>query len=422
MPVFYCPVCPLIFEHRTEVEWHLRNEHRSRDSEEAELRAELTDASAELDRARLRALQSSSDHPSVSLLMATTPAETMTGVDVARLRQLANRARRRLQAEPVATPTATVEHRLSRAVSSAEGCATHRGLAILVSSHHLAIFRLPFEPRDRVVVDPTFATRDLEELLAQHPLYRVLVLGREPRILEGRGANLTAIPLPAPPTGPAVIPRPPERNTRRRERWTTRRARVEAGCRQADELLDRRVQLVGGRPLVVLGDNRWLAGFADQSRYWPSVVGQVTGCRPRASTAEIAELAQPALAAWRAGQQTAALDQLQQASGHGRVAWGLSAAWGAVRTGQAERLWIERSVTTPGRLTSDGAHFELGSDAARPGVIDDLEDDLIEGAAARGVPVAILDDGGLGRSERVAVSLRRPWNQPGVDAAVVVSR
>src|SRR5213076_2501989 len=38
--VYHCPLCPLIFQYRTEVEWHLREEHRSGSDEEADLRAE----------------------------------------------------------------------------------------------------------------------------------------------------------------------------------------------------------------------------------------------------------------------------------------------------------------------------------------------------------------------------------------------
>ena len=36
MSVYHCPLCPLIFEYRTEVEWHLGHEHRTRVEEDAE--------------------------------------------------------------------------------------------------------------------------------------------------------------------------------------------------------------------------------------------------------------------------------------------------------------------------------------------------------------------------------------------------
>ena len=37
MSVYHCPLCPLIFQFRSEVEWHLREEHRSSSDEESDL-------------------------------------------------------------------------------------------------------------------------------------------------------------------------------------------------------------------------------------------------------------------------------------------------------------------------------------------------------------------------------------------------
>ena len=58
MSVSHCPICPLIFQFRTEVEYHLRNDHRSRADEELDLRDELQAAQSDLTWLRLRALQS----------------------------------------------------------------------------------------------------------------------------------------------------------------------------------------------------------------------------------------------------------------------------------------------------------------------------------------------------------------------------
>ncbi|MGH9079065.1 MAG: hypothetical protein ACRDYE_03100, partial [Acidimicrobiales bacterium] len=368
--VVHCPVCPLIFEHPTEVEWHLRTDHRSHDEEEAQLRAELAGATAELDQARLRALQSASDQPAVTLILATTPAATMSGVDVARLRQLGNKARRRLRVDATAGSVAVVEERLSRAIATAEGQPTHQGLALLVSRHHLAMFQLPFQPRDRIVVDSTFATRDLEETVAHHPRYRVIVLGTAPRILEGRGKNLEEISLDDTVGGEQAKTRlHPGRRAPRPERWMTRRARIVAGCKRADNLLDRRADRAGLLPLVVLGDNRWLATFLEHSRHRAYVMGQVTGCRTRSPVAILAELAHPAVMAWRESEMATELEELRQADGQGRVAWGLTAAWQIVSEGSAEHLWVERSFVTPGRIIDDGTRIELNADAGGPGVV-----------------------------------------------------
>ncbi|MGH9079799.1 MAG: hypothetical protein ACRDYE_06955, partial [Acidimicrobiales bacterium] len=102
----------------------------------------------------------------------------------------------------------------------------------------------------------------------------------------------------------------------------------------------------------------------------------------------------------------AELEELHRADGQGRVAWGLTAAWEIVSDGSAEHLWVERSFVTRGRIIDDGTRIELNADAGGPGVVDDLEDDLIARAASRGIPVTIVDDDLFGRPERIATTVR----------------
>jgi hypothetical protein len=373
----------LIFQYRTEVEWHLREEHRSGSDEETDLRAELRAAARPLDWDRLRDLRFSADRPAISLVLSTTPGLSMTVLDVARLRQLANRARRRLPAEPdrgIAVPV--LEHRLSRAVATAEGSPTDRGLAVLVSERQIAIVTLPFEPRDRAVVDRAFATRDLEYALQRYPLFRVLVLGSSIRILEGRGRDLTEV------------------DARRQEVhvWPL-----------VDQLLDQRLAVTGTRPLVVVGDRRRLNAFRQHSCHAPSIAAEVH--KPRTRMIPIDQLAHQALARWRRDQQDLALAELHLAEAGDHITWGLLATWRAVAGGTAKRVWVEHDYAHPGRIVPGADGVQLTSDPAEPGAIDDLVDTLISRAHRSGARVDLLDSGALDRHEPIAAQLAGPGRQ-----------
>jgi hypothetical protein len=410
--VYHCPICPLIFEFRTEVEWHLRNEHRSRSAEDAELRVEIAAASGELTQDRLRVLQSSYSRPSVTLLMATTPSPTMSSLDVARLRHLAHLARRRLDCEAQTGTTTSVEHRLARAVSAAEGTATDNGVAVLVNAHQLAIFALPFAPRDRAAIDSRFATRDLEYKLQHYPPYRVVVLGTSPRILEGSDRHLTDT-APNPVEGRALLDddqRGLGRRSIRPERWLARRARHAAGCAEAEHVLDRRLRATGTMPLIVVGDNRWRSEFHRHSGHVPQIIGEIDGSHTRASTAKLAELVQPTLAAHHLAEQAGQIAELQQADAHGTLTWGLANAWRALRDGSTDAVWIEHGYAQPGRRAPDSDSFETTDDSAQPGVVDDLVDDVIQLAAGRGVTVVFVDDGVLTRKKE-PIAARIPVTQ-----------
>lgn len=284
MSVYHCPLCPLVFQYRTEVEWHLREEHRSRADEDADLRAELVAATAPLDWERLGALRASRGRPTVTLLLSTTPAATMSPLDIARLRQLAERARRRLSSEPDRqTPASVVEFRIAKAVSTAETLRTESGLAVLVSGHELAIFTLPFAPRDRQVVDDRFATRDLEYALRRYPHYRVLVLGRHPRVLEGRAQHLTE-----PSTNPSGTPRGvPDR--------------ISGGHEDPEAMLTHRAEAAGRLPLVLIGDHRHTHEFRRGSRHSADVIAEVA--RPRLKRVPVVDLAAAAVEGWLSERQ-----------------------------------------------------------------------------------------------------------------------
>ncbi len=388
MAVYHCPVCPLIFEFRTEVEWHLREQHRSRADEEADLRAEINAAVRQLDWLTLRALRSAAPGPAVSLLLATGPAPAMSVLDVARLRQLADRARRRLPAEPDHGPALPVlDHRLARAVAAAEGRPSGRGLALFVSRHDLAIITLPFGPRDRAVVDRTFATRDLEYALRRYPAYRVIVLGRHPRILEGRGREMSEVDL---------VPRQPYRAALGSTRPRT------TGL-EADTLLDDCVEGRGDLPLVVIGGRRRLAAFRRSSRHASRVVAEMR--RDWTRTATVDGLAQQALAAWHVSRQDGSLADLHRAGTAEEVAWGLNATWRAVEAKGAERIWVEHDFARPGRVTTGGDGLQAATDPDEPGAVDDVVDALLTKAGLLGIAVDLLDTGALGRPEPIAAQL-----------------
>jgi hypothetical protein len=388
MAVYHCPVCPLIFQFRTEVEWHLREQHRSRTDEEADLRAEVNAAWRRLDWLTLRALRAANTGPAVSLLLATSPAPAMSVLDVARLRQLADRARRRLPAEPDHGPGLRVlEHRLARVVAAAEGRPTGRGLAMFVGYHDMAVIELPFGPRDRAVIDRTFATRDLEYALRRYPSYRVLVLGPHPRVFEGRGPEMTEVPVV-------------RRSSKRAPTGFARPERVQL---EVDRVLEQCVVDRGDLPLIIIGGRRRLAAFHRGSRHASDVVARVR--RDWTRTATIDTLAQQALAGWHAGEQTVSVAELNAARAAKRVAWGLTATWQAVQGRGAERIWVESDFARRGRVAAGPEGIDTSSHADEPGVVDDVVDALLAKAALLGIPVDILDPGALAHPEPIAAQL-----------------
>ena len=275
--------------------------------------------------------------------------------------------------------------RVSAAVAAAEGSAMDRGLAVLVSLHQIAVLTLPIEPRDRAVVDGSFATRDLEYALRRYPPYRVLVLGHPTRILEGRGRQLSEVDTARLQTaGPSV-------GFGRRDR----------DARRIDGLLDQQASAGGDRPLIVIGNRRRLSEFRRHASPANAIMAEVR--RPRIRMTAIADIAEQALGTWHRNQQNNAIAELDRAAVDDRIQWGLAAAWEAVNSKATDRLWVEHDFACPGRITPGRHGIQVTTDPAEPGVIDDVVDALLNRASQQGIRVDLLEKG-----DWVAPSPSRP--------------
>ena len=129
-------------------------------------------------------LQALEAYPAVSLLMSTTPAPKMLAADVARLAGLAREAERRLASGTVPDALSLVLASLADLVAQAGRGPTTAAVGVFVSAALSTVVRLPVPVSDRVVIDPTFATRDL--VLALHRTPRRVVLALSPHEAAGR--------------------------------------------------------------------------------------------------------------------------------------------------------------------------------------------------------------------------------------------
>lgn len=370
--------------------------------------AVTTSGPEELDWALLTELQAEGCSPSISILMGTTSGPTLSRLDVWRLHRLARKALERLHREVRGDPVASLEARLARAVAVADASPSAEGLAVFVSARRMAIGRLPFAPRERTVVDPTFATRDILVALQQFPRYRLLTLGGNHRLLVGRGLHLIEV---IDQTGAGAADSFPHPRPSKGEsgsgpgRWTSARARGGVALRGAESTLDRQVAGSGALPLVVVASPRLLASFRSSSRHARSVIGEVLGEHQRAGADELAKLAEPVLTAWREYHRVRQVRSLETADRTGSVVWGLRKSWSGIYQGRAQHLWVDQGYAIPARLCDEGRTLDLTWDPEAVGVNDDVVDDLIQRAALTGVPVDIVPWLGAANPAPVALQL-----------------
>lgn len=183
---------------------------------------------------------------------------------------------------------------------------------------------------DRVVVDPTFATRDLVRGLHRTPRHVVLVIThREARLFDGVGTSLV------PAIGGAF---PLEREITR----AARDAERDAFLRIVDRALGTYLRLHPA-PLVLVGAQRTPSRFTHLSRNIDRLAGTLQGSYVRMPLTNLAGLIRPVLERYLRSRQDEALAQLDQRSGANRVASGMQSVWLAART-EAPRSSTTRST------------------------------------------------------------------------------
>ena len=344
-------------------------------------------------------------HPMcLSLLMATTPAENMGPDDRARLQGLTLDALRRLDEEPDLRAAAQTRAALATTIARARSGPTDRGLAILVSPQGAHLLHLRVAPRDRVVLDPTFATRDLVRSAAEDPAFLALVIdGRAARLLHyGQRYTRPILGHDFPMTRPADG----HRGTGRPVSGTDRaqRERLRSFLREVDTRLAARIEEFG-LPVVLITSDRTATeylGLAPGRR----IAAVVRTGGANASLADLERAARAALDEHVRDRAGAALDTVQVRLAHGRAVAGLEAAWAALDHAEPDLLVVERSHEAAARVSQ--RRLDLVEDPEEPGVLDDAVDELIVAALARGAEVVTVPDGALALHGHLVLALRGP--------------
>lgn len=344
--------------------------------------------------ALVASLQSVQAYPCVSLLLPTRPGPRLHPDDAERLERLRLDALRRLGGEQLADGAALVAE-LDRAVRQALGAEAQRSLAVYVGAGVSTVVSLPVEVEERVVIDPTFATRDLVKALHRTPRHVVLVLSAQrAALLDGAGGRLMPV------TG---------------TQFPVSLATLDGRPRDAESLVSvlRGVDLALGAylrlhpaPLVVVGPQAVVTAFRSGSRNLARLAGTVYGGFDDTSADELVRRTAPVLRRYLASRQLAALKLLDQRRQEDRVASGIVAAWRSCRVHRPEMLLVEEGFRYPARLSPDGDVPSPATDVEAPDVIDDLVDELVEVVLDRGGWVALAQDGALAADGRVALTLR----------------
>lgn len=340
-----------------------------------------------MNQALLSELQSVRTYPCVTMLVNTTPGSPFSEVQGCTVREFAEQANQRLLAEPNDVANEVREHimaTLHDSIHSASQEPATEALALCVSPDYVASVRLGRTVSERLIIDDTFATRDVVADLQRTASFRVVsVSDRKCRVLVGDRSRLVE-----------------ERN----ETWPIIRdealPRSVWSARVAEAMRAEHDRLV--LPTVVAGVDRSVRETLRGANF--ASIGAIPGNHDRTPWSDLHNMAWPLVTDWLRSDAARSKGRLTDAQSKKLFAGGLEEVWVLANEGRVELLVAEDSFAVAARI--DGLHLERMSDPALPGVTDDAVDDLIELVLARGGSVVIVPDGELADEQRIAAILR----------------
>ena len=337
-----------------------------------------------MNRSLLAELQRQDAYPCVTLLFTTIPGPSMAPSDLVALTRLADSADHRLAGDVPDDTRRNVIDSIRALIGSSVAEKATKAIAVFASPHYSAVVRLADVTRDRVVIDNTFATRDLVADADRTALYRVIALSdHKTRVFIGDRARMVE---------------------ERTETWPLHRDDDQSPVTWARTVMTAVAAEHARQPLptVVAGVNRTARDVAKASNI--DAIGIIRGNHDRTSWVDLHNQAWPLVCDWLRTDKQRALGHLDTARGANRYACGVNEVWELAHDARVDLLVVEETYAFPARL-SDG-HLVAAVDIEAPDVIDDAIDELIEIVLNNSGRVAILPDGNLADHDRLAAVLR----------------
>lgn len=351
-------------------------------------------------------LQAIRGYPALSILLPTHRTFPDNRQDPIRVKNLATQAADRLLQEFSKREVQPLLNNLDAVVGEIDYRYTLDGLAIFVNQDFARKFYLPFPIQERVIIDESFATRDLVMTMNRSPRYWVLALSEKPtRLFEGARDTLTEITdygFPKVHEGPGgEAPLPGGFGVRKsayRDEYSRKFFR-EVDAAFAEVAKDDPL------PLIVVGVDRQLAFFNEVTGHGSLIAGTVQGNYDHLSAHDLGKLLWPLVLEKMEERRQALLGELGAAVGAQRSASTLGEAWLQAQMGRVATLLVEENYHQPARLSENGMLL-TPVDEPGPDVLDDAVDDLVEVVLQKGGQAFFFGDGALAEHGRVAAILR----------------
>jgi hypothetical protein len=247
-------------------------------------------------------------------------------------------------------------------------------LIIFANEDKAEYTRLPVNVENRVVIDKTFATRDLVRALHQETSYYILVLGRDKaRLIEAFNDKVTAeIENGFPITNTDIIP--------------AQRAEAAIGSRQTNLIreffnqVDKQLNVVHKEnplPVIICTEESNYSEYLKIADKKEMIASNLFGNRMHEKPHHIVAAAWPVMKKLNDEKNKQRMAELKAAVNSRNFLTDINEIWRAVNKGIGKTIFVKQGYFQPARLENNKIELISTEDLGRANV-DDIIDEMIE--------------------------------------------
>ncbi len=302
----------------------------------------------------------------------TKPDNQQDGIN---LKNLVKEVEERLTKEYDKRFVWSIMEKLNQLVDEIDHNYNTEGLAIFVSQEIAEFTRLPISVSNRTVIDSTFATRDLVRAMHLESGYYVLTLNRnEARMIEAHNdAVIQELSTPFPIENTTL--------------YSTTKAEIANATKQTNltqeffNRVDKVVQEVlnsNPLPVFIVAEAANHGDYIKMADNKDVFIGHLEKNVNKEKAHAIVSEAWTHVSDIIKKRNTERLEELKTAVGTGKFKSDITDIWHSILNGKGQTLYVEKGYFQPATWDGESLTLLASDEAQKPGVVDDIIDEMIE--------------------------------------------
>ncbi len=338
----------------------------------------------------------------VTIILKTHRTKPDSNQDAINLKNLIDDAEKRLYADFEKRFVWPIIENINKLVEDIDHSQNLEGL-VLVANQTMADFtRIPIEVTSRVVVDKTFATRDLIRSMHTESSYYVLALSRtQARLIEAYNDKVVK-------EFKGEFPIEDHLYTTNKAKSSTNKGHdnlIEEFFNRVDKIVIETTKN-NPKPIVLATEDRNFDYYLKVADQKDRIVGSINRDQKDESAHDLVKNAWEEVLELVKQKNTNRITELNEAVGRNHFVSDFNEIWSAIQEGKGKTLFVKRGFYQPALI--DGNVITLVDDDRRmeKNVVDDIVDEMIEHNLAFGGDIVFVEGEELEGFQQLALTTR----------------